>query len=509
MLCKNILKIDIICDILNEQIRSKGILEKKDGGYMVFSSDVFLFAFFPLLFVLYYNPFCKGRGFRNVVLVLASLGFYAWGEPVFVLVMLAAILVSWWCGQRISYLKQEEQRKQKKLVLSLGIGFFLCLLFGFKYLSFCMRELGILLHAEWRTLSIPLPAGVSFFTFQCMSYLFDIYYGKAEAQKNILKVGLYVSLFPQLIAGPIVRYEQIAGEIEQRRESRKDIVEGMERFIFGLGKKVLLANYMAVIADNLFYGNINLAMLTAWLGAIAYALQIYFDFSGYSDMAIGLGRVFGFHFKENFYYPYVSGSITEFWRRWHISLSGWFRDYVYIPLGGNRVKQMLWIRNLFVVWFLTGIWHGANWTFLVWGLFYFVCLLTEKLTGLPEKLEAGALGIRAIRHLYTMAAVVIAWVMFRADTVTKGIQYIGWMFGIDSAGVVDAMFLSYLQRGGILFFIAVLFAMPVYPLLKKKCQRIKGKMAEVAGSLLIIGVFLLSLLVVVSSSYNPFIYFNF
>ena len=358
---------------------------------MVFSSTLFLFLFLPLTLMIYYNPFVRSRKFRNRCLLVASLFFYAWGEPFFVCLMVLSIAVGWACGRAM---ERAASRGQEKRILTAGVVFHVGLLFVFKYLTFAASQLGLLLHEDFSAIHIALPIGISFFTFQLLSYLFDIYYGRAKAQQSVLAVGLYIALFPQLIAGPIVRYETIEQQIEHRVENIADFSSGMMRFIYGLGKKVLIANYMGAVADNIFDGGGSLSLATAWYGAFAYTLQIYFDFSGYSDMAIGLGRMFGFHFMENFNYPYISRSATEFWRRWHISLGTWFRDYVYIPLGGNRVTRRRWVYNLFVVWALTGIWHGANWTFLCWGLWYFVLLLVEKLTGFPEKLGRSRMSTR-------------------------------------------------------------------------------------------------------------------
>ncbi|MDR2137258.1 MAG: MBOAT family protein, partial [Synergistaceae bacterium] len=345
---------------------------------MVFSSTVFLFLFLPGLLAVYYNPFFlfsksphKGRTFRNTILLLASLCFYAWGEPLFVFAMMASILVNWGFGLLLA------RGKSKKGVLTAAVIYNVGLLFVFKYLSFTLRNVDYVFRTGV-TVDIALPIGISFFTFQLMSYVFDVSRTPELARRNPLDVALYVSLFPQLIAGPIVRFETIAGEIRGRVETSRDFTEGMTRFVFGLGKKLLIANYVGFLADEIFASSLPLSAATAWIGAIAYTLQIYFDFSGYSDMAIGLGWMFGFHFEENFDYPYISKSITEFWRRWHISLSTWFRDYLYIPLGGNRGSKSRTIFNLFIVWLLTGMWHGANWTFIVWGLYYFVLLLAER-----------------------------------------------------------------------------------------------------------------------------------
>ena len=307
-----------------------------------------------------------------------------------------------------------------------------------------------------------------------------------------------MALFPQLIAGPIIRYDAIAAEILGRRENLTDFSEGMMRFIYGLAKKVLIANYMGQLADAIFAMDGSLSVGTAWLGAVAYTLQIYFDFSGYSDMAIGLGRMFGFHFAENFNYPYIAKSATEFWRRWHISLGSWFRDYVYIPLGGNRCSKLRWVLNLFAVWALTGIWHGANYTFLVWGLFYFVLLMGEKFTRLPEKLGGFA-------HIYAMIAVIVGWVMFRSENLSAGLHYIGMMFGLGSLGVTDDYFWLYLGQTYSVLIAGIIFSLPVFPWLKKY----GGKLVENAEPVVALGLFVLTLVVAVSASYNPFIYFNF
>lgn len=457
---------------------------------MVFSSTVFLFLFLPLALCIYYNPWLSGRRFRNVFLLLASLIFYAWGEPVFVSLMIVSIAVAFLVGRHL-------RGAGRKYWLGAGVAFHVGLLFIFKYLTFVLGQLGLLV-GSLEGFAIALPIGISFFTFQLLSYLFDVYHGKAEAQTNILNLGLYVALFPQLIAGPIVRYDAIAAEITQRQENLTDFSEGMLRFIYGLAKKVLIANYMGQLADTIFAMNGSLSVGTAWLGAVAYTLQIYFDFSGYSDMAIGLGRMFGFHFAENFNYPYIAKSATEFWRRWHISLGSWFRDYVYIPLGGNRCSKLRWVLNLFAVWALTGIWHGANYTFLAWGLFYFVLLLVEKFTRLPEKLGVFA-------HVYAMAAVITGWVMFRSENLGAGLHYIGMMFGFDSLGVADDYFLLYLGQTYSVLLAGIILSLPLFPWLKKHGGRLANNVEPVAA----LGLFVLTLVVAISASYNPFIYFNF
>lgn len=459
---------------------------------MVFSSTVFLFLFLPLSLLIYYNPVFKGRAFRNGFLLLISLLFYGWGEPLFVFLMIFSIFVTWLCGLYIGH-------GTGKGALIAGTAYHIAVLFVFKYLTFTASQLGLLLNRDFSFIRISLPIGISFFTFQLMSYLFDIYYGNANAQKNPFYVGLYVSLFPQLIAGPIVRYSEVEAEIANRRDNFDNVCIGMERFILGLGKKVLISNYVAQIADNCFDYLPQLSIATAWLGAVAYALQIYFDFSGYSDMAIGLGRMFGFHFSENFNYPYISGSITEFWRRWHISLSTWFRDYVYIPLGGNRVSKRRWAFNLFVVWLLTGVWHGANWTFILWGLLYYVLLILEKQTGLNQKLGL-------LSHVYTLVVVILLWVIFRASSISAAGAYIGTMFGIGANGFTDPTFWDYLRNTWVVLVLALIGSTPV---MKKIMQALEQRNLEWVSSLWAVLVFAVSVIQTVSSTYNPFIYFNF
>ncbi len=463
---------------------------------MVFSSTVFLFMFLPLVVLIYHGPWFKDLRFRNGLLLSASLGFYAWGEPVFIFLMLSSIIVTWMMGLFIN-----KYGNRKKIILFVAVTYHVFILFVFKYLGFLLQQVGSLpFHPEIKW-NIELPIGISFFTFQMMSYLFDVYYKKAAVQKDVFKLALYVSFFPQLIAGPVVRYKQIEKEIDHRVITKTDLTEGMERFIYGLSKKILLSDHLAFAADAVFAAG-ERSVAAAWLGGVCYALQIYFDFSGYSDMAIGLGRLFGFHFSENFNYPYTAKSVTEFWRRWHISLGTWFRDYVYIPLGGNRVSKSRWIFNIFIVWTLTGIWHGANWTFLLWGSLYFVLLLIEKLTGATKRS-----GISS--HLYTITVVTLAWVIFRSDSISEAFMYIGNMFGIRSAGLTDALFFNMAQNSAFVLTIGSLLSFPVY---KRSLEMIK-KQAEGPELFLRAAVcmtlFILSMINVVSSTYSPFIYFNF
>lgn len=467
---------------------------------MVFSSTVFLFLFLPITLLLYFNPLCKKREYRNIVLLIMSLGFYGWGEPVFIFIMVGLIAVDWYIALFIE--KSNNQLKRKIAVIA-TTALHLSIFFVFKYLTFVCQNVNYLLKRDSVTISITLPIGISFFTFQMLSYLFDVYGGKVKAQKKLTYVALYVSMFPQLVAGPIVRYNTVAAEIENRNENDQEFVSGFSRFVIGLGKKVLLANYFGIITDNIFclYQEDAISVGLAWIGAIAYTLQIYFDFSAYSDMAIGLGQVFGFHFNENFNYPYIASSITDFWRRWHISLSTWFRDYIYIPLGGNRVSKWKHIRNIFVVWLLTGIWHGANWTFIVWGLVYFVFLMLEKYTSLIKRMGK-------LSHIYTLLIVILAWVIFRADSLLQAVGYIGTMFGIHADGIIGDTAIQYLGQGKWLFLAGAVFATPYYKNIKKIFMKTPGlwKAIQAVGIFIL---FIISVACLLKSTYNPFIYFNF
>jgi alginate O-acetyltransferase complex protein AlgI len=347
---------------------------------------------------------------------------------------------------------------------------------------------------------IALPIGISFFMFQALSYVIDVYREKGEVQKNILNVALYISFFPQLIAGPIVRYETIADQIKNRKETLDDFIDGVCRFIIGLGKKVLIANTLALVADSAF-AQPNISVAFAWVGALAYTFQIFYDFAGYSDMALGLGKMFGFHFLENFNYPYISKSISEFWRRWHISLGSWFRDYVYFPLGGSRVdSKARLVFNLFAVRFLTGVWHGANWTFILWGLMYFVLIALEKLTGFDKKLKF-------FGHIYTLFFVIIGWVLFRASDITHAIEYLRAMFGLAGNALYNGISVFELTDNKFFFIAGLLFSFPIAPWLKKKLGN--SIISNIIYPILMTAVFIISVSYIVKGSYNPFIYFNF
>lgn len=465
---------------------------------MVFSSTVFLFLFLPAVLLCYF--ICRNRTWRNFVLLVFSVGFYAWGEPVFVWIMLAMVCVNWAAVRRMDRL----DGKARTVWCAVVTGADLLLLFVYKYAGFVCMNVRRLFPDSGLAVDIALPIGISFFVFQMLSYVFDVYYGTCSAQKSVWKTMLYVSFFPQLIAGPIVRYETIAEELDIRKETWTDFSEGFIRFTYGLGKKVLLSNYLGYFADQVFDMSAMPAVLTAWLGAGLYTLQIYYDFSGYSDMAIGLGRMFGFRFLENFNAPYLSASVTEFWRRWHMSLGSWFRDYVYIPLGGNRVGKARWIGNLFIVWLLTGMWHGANWTFVIWGLYYFVFLLFEKLaigTWLQEHPLFG--------HVYTMLIVVVGWVLFRCESLTQAVRYLKNMVGMGSDVLLDAQTIDLLYKGRIWIFVSIALLFP----LRKLVGKLRLHMSETAETVFTVvssaAVLFLSVCCCIKSTYAPFIYFNF
>lgn len=473
---------------------------------MLFSSNTFILYFLPLCVIIYYGLLKKFRIAQNVFLTFASLFFYAWGEPKFVLVMLLSIIMNWLFGLVVNKCKSSNKIVGARLAVAAAVVFNLSILFIFKYLTFTGNIITDLFNLSIDVPKITLPIGISFFTFQAMSYVLDVYRDNGEAQKNPLNVGLYISFFPQLIAGPIVRYETVAYEIKHRKETIDDFFDGFTRFIIGMAKKVLLANSFSVFADAAFNNIEGLTVAGSWFGAVCYTFQIFFDFGGYSDMAIGLGKMFGFHFLENFNYPYISLSISEFWRRWHISLGSWFRDYLYIPLGGSRVKKPRLIFNLFVVWFATGVWHGANWTFILWGLMYFVLLTIEKLIGL-DKRKSKPLG-NVFRWIYTILFVILGWVVFRADSLSDAFQYIGVMFGVNSAGLGNAMVLRDIINTWIYLLFAILFSTPIALKIKEKvnCEK---PILQTLKTVAIVLLFILSFASVTSSSHNPFIYFNF
>lgn len=482
---------------------------------MLFSSNIFIFVFLPGVLFVYYVLLRKSRKLQNAFLCLASLFFYAWGEPKFVFIMIFSIIANWFFGLQVGNSKECGKIQQAKILIALDVIFNLVVIFIFKYLMFTLNNINAIAGTSIRVPEIALPIGISFFTFQAMSYVIDVYRDRGAKQKNILNVGLYISLFPQLIAGPIVRYETVADEIMNRKETVDDFTSGVKRFILGLAKKVLIANNVALVADQAFnlltgssfYGESGLSLSMAWLGAIAYTLQIFFDFSGYSDMAIGLGKMFGFHFLENFNYPYISLSVTEFWRRWHISLGTWFRDYLYIPLGGNRTKtKARHIFNIFTVWLCTGIWHGANWTFIVWGLLYFVLLIIEKYSGYDVKDEKGR--HHFVKRVYLLIVVMLGWVIFRANTLADALAYMGCMFNF-SGTIIGGAAQYYFREFWMFIGAGILFSMPVIPQFKSKLEAKPNVIIDILEIVVVMLLLLVSISYLVKSSYNPFIYFNF
>ncbi len=471
---------------------------------MVFSSLVFLLGFLPSLMLIYYLIPRRFRWLRNLVLLGYSLGFYWWGANKLVALMVVSIVINYVGGLLAGQNRKGVARLGVLFASVAGLG----LLAWFKYAGFLaqtINDLGFLIPIP----QVTLPIGISFFTFQGLSYVIDVYRGDAPIQKNPLNVALYVALFPQLVAGPIVRYTTVMEDISTRQESLDEFAAGVTRFCFGLAKKMVLANAMGQIADGVFNQTAaNLDPGLAWVGALAYTFQIYFDFSAYSDMAIGLGHMFGFRFLENFDYPYISISVTEFWRRWHISLSTWFRDYVYIPLGGNRCAKWKHMRNIFVVWLLTGLWHGAAWTFVLWGLWFCLLLLGEKFLW-GKVLERAPV---ILRHVYTMLAVVISWVLFRSVDLTQAWAYLGAMFGQTTGLAQDGQAVYYLLEFWPEWILAILASMPWKHWLQHKLER-GGTLAKEtllwfpkATALCLLVV---SYVELVTGSFNPFIYFQF
>ena len=461
---------------------------------MVFSSMVFLCVFLPVVFGL--HLVLPGMRAKNILLVIASLVFYAYGEPIYVIVLILSAFGNYLFARLIAVLP-----KNKKWIMTAAVILNIGLLIFFKYLGFLADSLYAVTGLSVSVPDIKMPIGISFFTFQALSYVIDVYRGTVEAQKNYGKVLLYISYFPQLIAGPIVKYHDVELEINNRKQTVDETGKGIRRFVAGLSKKVLIANTMGMVADNIFNASAGLLSGTgAWIGALSYMLQIYFDFSGYSDMALGLGRMFGFHFKENFDYPYVSSSIREFWRRWHMSLQTWFKDYVYIPLGGSRVSVPRHIFNMFVVWGLTGLWHGANWTFVTWGLMYFILLVIEKYTHIDKKFGVFA-------HLYTMLFVMLGWVLFRSDSIGSAGSYLLSMIGIGSKGLIDSASIEYLQRYWIYLILGIICCFPVIHNLNIKLR--KNMIYNWIYIIVMSAILIISIMFIFSNAYNPFIYFNF
>lgn len=473
---------------------------------MVFSSNVFLMVFLPVTLLIYFLVPDRYLRARNCVLLAASLVFYGWGEPKYIFVMLLSILFNYILALMIA---KASTVKQSRLLLVLNVAGNLGLLGFFKYTDFMIDTVNGILGGAISPLNIALPIGISFYTFQTMSYVIDVYWGKVKAQKDLIAFACYVTLFPQLIAGPIVRYSDVEAQLMARSSRSDQIAEGIRRFILGFGKKVLLANQIYVVWKEIAV-NDQLSVAAAWLGAVAYTFQIYFDFSGYSDMAIGLGKIFGFDYLENFNYPYISRSITEFWRRWHMSLSSWFKEYVYVPLGGNRKGFKRQILNIAIVWALTGLWHGASWNFVAWGVYFGIILIIEKLWLLKilDKLPV------VFRHVYSLILIVIGWVIFAIDDLGQVGTYVSMMFGAGGMFTDDAFF-YFLQTRGWLLLLCIVGSTP---LPAKAASWVSEKLAAadqqeiisgIAEAVVLIGIMVVSIAFLVSGSYNPFLYFRF
>ena len=470
---------------------------------MLFSSNIFLFLFLPATLLGYYILRPSVR-LKNYFLLLMSLGFYAWGEPIYVFLMLASIVGNYLFGWAVH---KTRGSRASKVWLFISVLFNLGILFWFKYTNFVIENLNLLLGTALPKIAPALPIGISFFTFQAMSYVIDVYQGTTEVQKNPAYLALYISFFPQLIAGPIVRYNTIAEQIQFRKETLEGIEAGVCRFIQGLGKKVILSNVLALTSEEVFGLAVNreLTVLMAWLGGLAYMLQIYFDFSGYSDMAIGLGRMFGFQFEENFNYPYLSRSVSEFWRRWHMSLGQWFRDYVYFPLGGSRVSRGKLLRNTFVVWLLTGIWHGANWTFILWGLMYGTLITFEKFTGIPNRLKSPV--CTGLYQAFTVLVVLFGFVLFGSVDIHAAGYQIRVMLPFSGAPLYSGKDLFLLSENWHFYLLGIFAATPAWSRIIGKLPRNPGtQLLKTAGYLLIL---ILSISYLAMGAHNPFIYFNF
>ncbi len=467
---------------------------------MVFSSLYFLFLYLPIVLFAYYVTPLR---LRNGVLLVLNLIFYAWGEPVYILIMFASIAIDYTHGMLVERCKQRGNERGARLAVASSVVFNLALLFFFKYWDFIAGSLAAVGLSFMPKLGLRLPIGISFYTFQTMSYTIDVYRGDAKVQKNIINFGTFVTLFPQLIAGPIIKYKDLGEQIDQRSHSPEQFASGVQVFVVGLAKKVLLANNLGMLWDT--YKALPASQLTtagAWLGIIAFSLQLYFDFSGYSDMAVGLGRMLGFEFMRNFNYPYISRSVTEFWRRWHISLGTWFREYMYIPLGGNRVSRPRLFFNLLVVWAATGIWHGASWNFLLWGLYFAALLILEKavLLRVLEKLP------RALQHLYAIFLAVVSWAIFAVEDLGHLGVYLKAMFGFAQGGLADGAFryhlVSYLP-------VLMIAAVASTPLGVKLWKRLPERPMKLVLPVLLLAGLTLSTAYLVDATYNPFLYFRF
>ncbi len=471
---------------------------------MVFSSAVFLFVFFPITLVLYYlfsfKDSEKDIKKKNIVLFISSLIFYAWGEPVYIVLMLISIFFNYNLGIDIE--NHKVSRKKRKSLLIFGVVFNLFMLGFFKYSGFMVQNINSLFGAEIEYEGLPLPVGISFYTFQILSYVIDVYRGEVKAQKSFVAFGAYISMFPQLIAGPIVQYKDIDEQLKDRTVTIEKFYDGIIYFIRGFGKKVLFANTIGAVYTDVVSGDISsLSVVSSWVAVICYTLQIYFDFSGYSDMAVGLGKMFGFEFVQNFNFPYKATSIKDFWSRWHISLSSWFKDYLYIPLGGNRKGTKRTIINLLIVWSLTGLWHGAAWNFIAWGMLYGILLIAEKylLQGFLDKLP------KAVRYVGTMIVVMIGWVFFSSETMSQAMTLLGSMAGF-GGGFIDSQAKYLLSQNIFLIFVMSMSALGVF---ENVSSRQETRLKKALKSAMYLGIFAVAIAYLISESYNPFLYFRF
>ncbi len=470
---------------------------------MIFSSVFFIFVFLPVALVLYY---VVPHQFKNVVLLFLSLVFYAWGEPIYVFLMLFSIVFNYFSGLQIADFKAQEDAYRARFSFWFTVIINIAILGFFKYYGFLLSNLNAILPFDIPYHELALPIGISFYTFQILSYIIDVYMDRVPVQKNFISFGTYVTMFPQLIAGPIVRYKDIEAQLVSRKCTFQKFSEGMTWFLIGLGKKALLANRIGTAYDAIAATAADeRSVLTAWIGCLAFTMQIYFDFSGYSDMAIGLGKMLGFDFLQNFDHPYTSKSITEFWRRWHISLGTWFREYIYIPLGGNRVSIPKHIRNILIVWLLTGFWHGASWNFIVWGLYYGILLILEKyvLGPLLEKLPV------ILQHIYSILLIMLGWVWFFSDTLSEAVTYIGTMFGIGAHGFIDSASLFYLRSYLPIFLICILCCGSWLMRWFTRFTQSSGNWRRVVGVAVYIAILILSVASIINDTYNPFLYFRF
>ena len=468
---------------------------------MVFSSLFFTFVFLPVTVILYYS---LGKHLRNIVLLTASLFFYAWGEPVYVLLMCGSIMINYCISTFLG--SNDASGRKRKLFLIISLVFNLGCLAYYKYFGMTLSAIASIGSWNLNAGTPALPIGISFYTFQTLSYVIDIYRGQIKPQKNLILFALYIAMFPQLVAGPIVKYADIESRLADRSINFEEFYSGMRRFLCGLAKKVLLANHIGLLWSEVkAMPGTEISVLMAWAGMLAFTLQIYFDFSGYSDMAIGLGKMFGFRFKENFRYPYIAQSISEFWRRWHISLGSWFKEYVYIPLGGSRVSKWKLIRHLFIVWSLTGLWHGASWNFVLWGLYFGTLISIEKLF-LQKSMTRWP---KAIRHMYLLLLVVIGWVFFEFTSLTDGLSFLRIMFGVGGNELIDNQAIVKLKAYTVLYIVCILAASPWPKKLALLFKRIHGNIYKLAVNVYYCVLMFFSTAYMVGSTYNPFIYFRF